>query len=384
MTFPYDKIPKMKRFFAFFFLLFLIFSLVWAETALEEQARLKAIQEQLEAQKKKLVETKKKESEALSKLVVIKQELKVTTRDLTRAKQRIVINEGQLVELSSEIKDTQLTLSEKSARFKKRIREVYKNSTVNYLELLLSARSMSDFINRAYYFGKLVETDVGLIQEIAEAYQKTKKQKQKLEYTTGEIKSLAKEIDEKRQEISEKAEEEKKVYQDLKARRAEHERKVAELEKSSEELERVIQARLAARKRAGLYAAGTGAMDWPLRGRITSNYGYRRDPFWRGRHRHTGVDVAAPYGEVIRAADSGTVLYSGWWDGYGKAVVIDHGKNISTVYGHMSRIYAQNDNTVKKGQIIGLVGSTGYSTGPHLHFEVRVNGKPTNPMPYLP
>jgi len=203
MTFPYDKIPKMKRFFAFFFLLFLIISMVWAETALEEQARLKAIQEQLEAQKQKLVETKKKESEALSKLVVIKQELKVTTRDLTRAKQRIVINEGQLVELSSEIKDTQLTLSEKSARFKKRIREVYKNSTVNYLDLLLSARSMSDFINRAYYFGKLVETDVGLIQEIAEAYQKTKKQKQKLEYTTGEIKSLAKEIDEKRQEISE-------------------------------------------------------------------------------------------------------------------------------------------------------------------------------------
>lgn len=374
----------MKRFFEFFFLLILLISLAWAETALDEQARLKAIQEQLEAQKKKLIETKKKESAALSKLVVVKQELKQTTRDLTRAKQRIVFNEGQLVELSSEIKDTQLTLNEKSARFKKRIREVFKNSKVNYLDLLLSARSMSDFINRAYYFGKLVETDIGLIQEITEAYQKTKKQKQKLEYTTGEIKSLARQIDEKRVEISEKAEEEKKVYQDLKARRSEHERKVAELEKSSEELERVIQAKLAARRRAGLYAAGTGAMDWPLRGRITSNYGYRRHPLWGGRHRHTGVDVAAPYGEVIRAADSGTVIMSGWWDGYGKAVVIDHGKGISTVYGHMSRIYAQENNTVKKGQIIGLVGSTGYSTGPHLHFEVRVNGKPTNPMPYLP
>ena len=105
---------------------------------------------------------------------------------------------------------------------------------------------------------------------------------------------------------------------------------------------------------------------------------------WGGISLHTGIDIAAPYGKPISCADSGEVIYSGWWDGYGKAVVIDHGRGYTTVYGHMSRIYAQVGQTVTKGETIGLVGSTGFSTGPHLHFEIRVNGKPVDPMPYLP
>jgi murein DD-endopeptidase MepM/ murein hydrolase activator NlpD len=120
-----------------------------------------------------------------------------------------------------------------------------------------------------------------------------------------------------------------------------------------------------------------------LEGRITSRFGYRRDPFWGGRHMHTGLDIANSYGSQIKAADSGEVIFAGWWDGYGKAIVIDHGRSTTTVYGHMSRIYKQVGAVVAKGQVIGLVGSTGYSTGPHLHFEVRLNGKPVNPEPFL-
>ena len=98
---------------------------------------------------------------------------------------------------------------------------------------------------------------------------------------------------------------------------------------------------------------------------------------------HTGIDIAAPYGKPIAGADSGEVIYSGWWDGYGKAVVIDHGRGYTTVYGHMSRIYMQTGQKVEKNQVIGLVGSTGFSTGPHLHFEIRYNGKPVDPLAYL-
>ena len=233
-------------------------------------------------------------------------------------------------------------------------------------------------------FGKIIEGDAKLINEISSDYQLFRQKKEKLVVVTEDIKDLAQEIGEKRKEIATKAEEEKGVLSDLKERREEYEKKIAELEKSSEELTRVIQAKMAERKKSGIYAKGSGSLDWPLRGRLTSNFGYRRHPIWGGRHMHTGIDIAAPYGEVIRAADGGEVLFSGWWDGYGKAVVIDHGKSISTVYGHMSRIYVQNGNKISKGQIIGLVGSTGYSTGPHCHFEVRVNGKPKNPMGFLP
>jgi murein DD-endopeptidase MepM/ murein hydrolase activator NlpD len=142
----------------------------------------------------------------------------------------------------------------------------------------------------------------------------------------------------------------------------------------------MIQKKMAERSRAGLVAHGSGVFIWPLQGRITSPYGARR----RRGSRHTGVDIATTYGTPIWAADAGEVIFAGWWDGYGKAVVIDHGKGIATVYGHMSRLYPSVGATVAKGQTIGLEGSTGYSTGPHLHFEVRRNGKPVNPMPYLP
>ncbi|MFA4966926.1 MAG: peptidoglycan DD-metalloendopeptidase family protein [Candidatus Margulisiibacteriota bacterium] len=373
----------MKRALALIFLLSL-FSLSFSEVVLDEQQKLKQIQEQLQAQKQKLLETRKKEQESLSKLVTIKVELKKTTHDLNRAKTKIVENVGQIKELSSQIDEAKESLTQKTEKLKKRAREVYKSSAVNYLDLLFSTKSMSDFINRAYFFGRIIDGDAKLIADVTGQYRQFNTKKTKLVGVTEEIKDLAKEIGEKRQEIAVKAEEEKSLFEDLKDRREDYEKKVAELEKSSEELTRIIQAKMAQRKKAGIYARGSGAIDWPIRGRITSVFGYRRDPFWRGRHMHTGIDIAAPYGEVIRAADSGQVIFSGWWDGYGKAVVIDHGKNISTVYGHMSRIYVQADNTVSKGQIIGLIGSTGNSTGPHLHFEVRVNGKPTNPKKYLP
>ena len=135
--------------------------------------------------------------------------------------------------------------------------------------------------------------------------------------------------------------------------------------------------------RKGGRVIGTGQMVWPLRGRLTSRFGYRRHPFWGGRHFHTGIDIAKKYGSAGKAADAGEVIFSGWWDGYGKAIVVDHGRRTTTVYAHLSRIYKQVGAVVAKGQIIGLVGSTGYSTGPHLHFEVRKNGKPVNPMGFL-
>ncbi|HTY13625.1 MAG TPA: peptidoglycan DD-metalloendopeptidase family protein [Candidatus Omnitrophota bacterium] len=372
----------MKRILAFALLL-VLFSISKSEV-LDDQQKLQQVQEQLAAQKKKLVETKQKEAESLSKLVSIKTQLKKTTNDLTRAKTKIVENVGQINDLASQIDEAKESLLQKSERLKKRIREVYKSSAVNYLDLLFSTRSMADFINRAYFFGQIIENDAELISSINGEYHQYKNKKEKLVNVTEEIKGLAKEINQKRTEIAEQAEEEKGVWSDLKERRESYEKNIADLEKSSEKLTRVIQEKMAERKKAGISAHGSGSLDWPLRGRITSPFGYRRDPFRGGTHMHTGIDIANSYGEIIRAADGGEVIFSGWWDGYGKAVVIDHGKNMSTVYGHMSRIYVENGNKVSKGQIIGLVGSTGYSTGPHCHFEVRINGKPVNPMKYLP
>ncbi len=123
---------------------------------------------------------------------------------------------------------------------------------------------------------------------------------------------------------------------------------------------------------------GTGTFIWPMLGRITSEFG------WRWGRLHEGIDIAAPSGTSVKAADSGTVTFAGWDGGYGYVVRIDHGGGIVTVYGHLSSFLVSPGDVVKKGEVIARSGNTGRSTGPHLHFEVRVNGKPQDPIRYYP
>jgi len=116
---------------------------------------------------------------------------------------------------------------------------------------------------------------------------------------------------------------------------------------------------------------------WPARGRLSSGFG------WRRLRHHDGIDIAAPYGASITAARDGTVVFAGWYYAYGKTVIVSHGNGLQTIYGHASRVLVQRGDQVKKGELIAHVGSTGRSTGPHLHFEVRINGRAVNPMKYL-
>ena len=124
-------------------------------------------------------------------------------------------------------------------------------------------------------------------------------------------------------------------------------------------------------------------MVYPCAGEITSSFGWRTHPILGYQRFHSGVDFGADYGTTIHAADSGTVIFSGWYGGYGNAVILDHGNGISSLYGHTSELYVSEGQTVQRGQSIAAVGSTGLSTGPHLHFEVRQDGDPVDPMAYL-
>ena len=369
-------------------------TLLWAETpagvttptvALSEQDKLQQVQQQLEEKKQKLLEAKQKEQESLNKLVVITHQLKQTQQELSAAKTRIVVNESKLKQLSTDIKQTETELSEKAKTLHSKVREIYKGSNVNYLELVLSSKSMGDFLSRSFYFGRVLEQDSNLITQINTEWKGQLQKKVVLKNVTQTIRQSAQEIQDKQESISTLAEEEKKVYDSLKQRREEYEKQVAELEESSKQLEKLITQKIAERAKSGIAApVGTGRFNWPLGGRITSVFGYRKSPFARGRASfHTGVDIAAPYGTQVQASDGGEVIFTGWWDGYGKAVVLDHGKGFSTVYGHLSRIFVQVGQKIAQGQVIAAEGSTGYSTGPHCHFEIRINGKPVDPMPYL-
>ena len=128
---------------------------------------------------------------------------------------------------------------------------------------------------------------------------------------------------------------------------------------------------------------GSGAMLWPLAGEITSDFGWRTHPITGSQSFHSGIDIGGDYGEPIYAAQAGTVEYAGWISGYGNAVIINHGGGISTLYGHCQALLVSTGQSVAQGELIAECGSTGNSTGPHCHFEVRVNGEPVNPLGYL-
>jgi len=347
----------------------------------DTEEKLQNIRKQLQESKKKLKKTKKEEAAVLGRLVVINKELKRTQRTLSQAKNKINTNKKQVGVLQGEVRQETTELEAKEKKLKNRLREVYKNSGLNYFEVIFSARSMSDFFNRVYFFRKIVEYDAELVAGIRQNLNKVQQKKNVLEAKTKEIQGLTKVIAKKEKDISSKAGKKKKIYDSLKRRTKEYEARVAELEKSSKELEVLILKKMAGRK--GGKVLGSGTFSWPLRGRITSRFGYRRHPLWGGRSFHTGLDIANKHGTPVKAADSGEVIFAGWWDGYGKAVVVDHGRRLTTVYAHLSRIYKGVGAIVAKGQIVGLVGSTGYSTGPHLHFEVRKEGKPINPLNFL-
>ncbi|OGC05542.1 hypothetical protein A3H38_06140 [candidate division WOR-1 bacterium RIFCSPLOWO2_02_FULL_46_20] len=346
-----------------------------------EEIKLKNIQEKLQIGKQKLLEVKKEEQAVLGRLVVINKELKQTNNSLNQANKKITTNQAQIGVLNAELKETAGDLEQKENKLKARVREVYKSSGLNFLQLLFTSGAMSDFLNRLYFCRQIIDYDATLVQGVRADVERVNRKKSTLQTKTKQIQELAAEIESNKVIVAEKAKNKNLVYKELQQRRKEYEAHVAELEKSSSELEVLILKKMAARTGARVY--GSGTLAWPLRGRLTSQFGYRRHPLYGGRNFHTGLDIAAKYGTPIMAADAGEVIFSGWWDGYGKAVVIDHGKKTSTVYAHMSRIYKNVGAIVAKGQVVGLVGSTGYSTGPHLHFEVRKNGKPQNPLQYL-
>jgi murein DD-endopeptidase MepM/ murein hydrolase activator NlpD len=363
--------------YALFFVFILLFNASYGEDTSNEQQKLLKIQSELAEQKQKLRLTRAEEQRALSSLYVIKKNLLRAKKSLSEAKGRVNYNQKKMAELKKELAAAENSIRGESKNLRQRIREVYKSGSGGFLDILFASRSMSDFINRTYYFGRIINKDVELISTIRQQVEQIKSARIQLESSNREIKDSLKVIETQKREISRADAQGQRTYKFLHSRRQEYERRVRELEASSLEFERFINAR------GRSTAVSSGKFSWPITGRIVSRFGYRRHPIWGRLSLHTGIDIAAPYGKPIMCADSGEVIYSGWWDGYGKAVVIDHGRGYTTVYGHMSRIYIQAGQKAEKSQVIGLVGSTGFSTGPHLHFEIRYNGKPVDPLPYL-
>ncbi|HET7815764.1 MAG TPA: peptidoglycan DD-metalloendopeptidase family protein [Candidatus Baltobacteraceae bacterium] len=297
----------------------------------------------------------------------------------------------------------QLQAAEKTLKLhddllKQRLVDAYEHGDTGYVQVLLASRSFSDFVERWQDLRLLIAANQRAVAERRAAEKKVSSAQAGLQATQAALAAQAQEQQRARNQLDILAGERANLVAVADAQRRHVAGEVAEIEdlNASEEaqLEALIvekQREIAAEEEAQRRAAGIvgqapsapGALSWPVSGTITSPFGYRRSPFGGGMEFHQGLDIAAPMGTTVTAASSGTVLSAGWYGGYGNYIVIDHGGGMATGYGHLSQIFVSAGQKVQKGQAIGAVGSTGMSTGPHLHFEVRVNGKATDPAAYL-
>ncbi len=276
---------------------------------------------------------------------------------------------------------------------KRRLVDIYEYGDLSYVDALIAARSFSEFVERWEDLRLLIAANQRAVRarKVAEArvavveadLERTRMQLQQEEQAQEEARSQLDSLDNERRNLVQLAAVRRRSVAD----------EVAEIENLSAAEEAQLEALIvqrereiaAARRAAGIVgdSGATGIFSWPVTGTITSPFGWRSNPFGGSPEFHPGLDIAAPSGTTVTAAAAGTVIMAQWYGGYGNYVLIDHGGGYSTGYGHLSAIYVSNGQSVTRGQAIGAVGSTGQSTGPHLHFEVRIAGKPVDPAPRI-
>lgn len=307
--------------------------------------------------------------------------------------------EDNINKLQDNIINLEVDKAKKQELLGKRLRGMYKSDMYgNIFAFLLESEGLGDFLSRIDGLGRIIKNDKTLISEVEEAQRDLELSENKL----NEERTLMKEQVESLNSSKEVLVQEKKKYEDalneLKAIENEkitkknnlssEERKLHDqilaLEESNDELQKDIEDFLNSVNNgsSGSETQGGGFIR-PVSDRITSHFGYRTHPVTGQQKLHTGTDFGSSYGTPVKASKGGKVVLSGTYGGYGNTVIIDHGGGIQTLYAHNSSLIVKSGQTVKQGDVISKVGSTGVSTGPHLHFEVRVNGTPQNPMNYI-
>lgn len=353
---------------------------VYADDLLEKQEELDEVQSKLEQYRKKIEQSKKTEKSVISEIAKL-------DKDIAAAEKKLGLLEKDISETETKIKNTEQLLDETKQALEaqqnltnSRLRAIYKMGSSGYLEVLLESEDFTDFISRLRFTRALIKQDVGFINEMEQTAKEYQDAKTQLEIQKQNLVALSKSAEAQKANLSSRSSSRQEYLASIQKQRAELEKAEDELLEISKQLESIIREMQA---KQTVNRTGDLKMMWPAQGPITSYFGTRKHPVLGVTKMHTGLDIGAGYGVAIKAAESGIVITASSLSGYGNTVIINHGNGVSTLYGHASALLVKAGQSVTKGQTIAKVGSTGLSTGPHLHFEVRVNGAPVNPLGWL-
>ncbi|MDD6042882.1 MAG: peptidoglycan DD-metalloendopeptidase family protein [Eubacteriaceae bacterium] len=320
----------------------------------------------IEEQQQELSNVKEDRKEVKENLEALMEDINHEQAEIDKIQESINAKQAEINATSDSIKKTEKKIEKSKDGLNKRLRVMYKNGSVGFLDVLLGSNSISEFLTNASLIQKIYQNDQNTITVLKEQQEELEKKKSKLQTEQNALDA------EKAEAVEKKAA--------LDADKSELQAKLDELNAEAERISAVITQLQDQNKKYN----GSGKFHWPTDSTyITSPFGFRTHPVTGVYTGHTGIDIGASTGSPVYAADDGTVILAEWYYGYGYAVIIDHGSGISTLYGHNSSLSVSAGQNVSKGQVIASVGSTGISTGPHCHFEVRVNGTYVDPMEYL-
>ena len=353
-----------------------------AETAEELKDLMNDLQNQLVNINKEIAKSKDAIEEAKQRAATYKQRIEITKQQISVMQQSIDIKREELRVKQQELDDKEREHDETYALFKKRLRAMYMNNNVTTLSLILGSKTFSEFLVAAEMQSKISKHDTELVQKLQDEADAIELQRQQIE---SQLNALQDDMDVLEDKYNELASLLQEANDDLSAAEAYKQATEDDYDKVLEELKKT-QEEWNALMGTGMPSYVGGYFAWPLPG-----YSWISSPFgWRTLYGkpdfHTGIDIAGRnvYGKPIIASNTGQVVKVAYYTtGYGYHVMIDHGDNNWTVYAHMSSIAVKQGEWVNQGQVIGYVGSTGNSTGPHLHFEIRINGERKNPLDYV-
>lgn len=304
------------------------------------------------------------------------EEISIMEKQIEQTKEDIAIKE-------EEMKKAEEEYIEYEKLFMVRARAMYENSEIEYLEILFGADNFADFLSKIEMITQLMEYDQSILKKIEDTKKKIALTKEELENALARMEENAQMLEERKVSLNETLLQKQKIMEDAQKNLSVYKAIYEAAEKEEQALIRQQQAALSYSANPIKYTGGK--FEWPVPSskRITSEYGYRIHPVYKTKKFHSGIDIGASYGVDIVAAADGVVTMATYNGGYGKCIIINHGSGISTLYGHNSSLLVEVGSRVTKGQVIAKAGSTGVSTGPHLHFEVRLNGSTTDPLSYF-
>ena len=353
-----------------------------SQIAAEEKKRAD-LTKQVQNYRKQIRQMGARVESLLTKVNTLQQDESIAEQELTVLELQNQKIQENIEILDANMKNEQARINELSQQMEERLLDIYKYGQSGYMRTLFASRSVFEAVEIGYLLKVVNQRDEDILSQLQARIQNLDLSRRTMNDQQVRLIEKTQAVQEQREKYNENIKETNAFIKSLRRQKDLAEKAV----KEAEEAQKAAGAMIAQlqRKRSKVYLPeGKGTkFDWPVRGPLSSPYGNRMHPILKRNILHSGIDIAAPKDTPVKAPAAGRVIYDGWLRGYGRVVVLDHGRGFSTLYAHLSASLVKEDQEVKAGATIARVGKTGNVTGYHLHFEVRQYGTPVNPIKYL-